>query len=164
MKHHIVVSFEKQKFNTIGLNLHLRRCIQAVLEAQSVPVPCEVSVLVTDDKGIQAINLAQRKLDKPTDVLSFPAFQFEPGKLPEDLTDYLDVETGLLPLGDMVISLTRAKAQAKDYGHSLAREIGYLTVHSILHLLGYDHVDEGPAKQQMRAQEEAILLKIQLPR
>ena len=162
MKHHIVVSFEHRRLNSIGLNLHLRRCIQAVLEAQGVPVPCEINVLVTDDAGIRAINSAYRGIDRETDVLSFPMFSFEPGRLPEDLHAYLDAETGLLPLGDMAISLTRARAQAREYGHSLEREIGYLTIHSILHLLGYDHMDEGPMKQQMRQREEQILQQIQL--
>ena len=164
MKHHIVVAFEHRRLNSIGLNLHLRRCIQAVLEAQGVPVPCEINVLVTDDAGIRAINRAYRDIDRATDVLSFPMFDFTPGQLPEDLTPLLDEETGLLPLGDMAISLTRAREQAREFGHSLEREIGYLTIHSILHLLGYDHVDEGPMKRQMRQREEEILQKIHLPR
>ena len=83
-------------------------------------------------------------------------FQFDPGVLPEDWTEYLDPETDMCPLGDMAISLERAIAQAKEYSHSTRREIGYLTIHSILHLLGYDHMDEGEQKAQMRAREEAI--------
>ena len=83
-------------------------------------------------------------------------FQLEPGKLPEDWEEYLDPETGLCPLGDMCISLERAIAQAKEFGHSVRREVGYLTIHSMLHLLGYDHVDEGEMKAQMRAREELI--------
>ena len=75
-----------------------------------------------------------------------------------------DPETGRVPLGDMAISLERAKQQAQEFGHSTRREVGYLTIHSILHLLGYDHVDEGPMKRQMRAREEAILAEIELPR
>lgn len=164
MNHHIVVSFEKQALDSLPLNLHIRKCIKAVLDAQRAPVPCEINVLITDNMGIQAINQAYRNVDAPTDVLSFPMFDFEPGKLPENLDALLDPETGLLPLGDMVISLERARAQAKDFGHSLKREIGYLTIHSILHLFGYDHMDEGPMKKQMREREEAILKIIQLPR
>ncbi len=164
MNHHIVVSFEKQGLDSLALNLHIRKCIRAVLDAQRIPVPCEINVLITDNMGIQAINQAYRNVDAPTDVLSFPMFDFEPGKLPENIEDLLDPETGLLPLGDMVISLDRAKAQAKEFGHSLKREIGYLTIHSILHLFGYDHMDEGPMKKQMREREEAILKIIQLPR
>ena len=164
MNHHIVIAFDKRRLDSVGLNLHLRKCIRAALEAQNIPVPCEINVLVTDDEGIRAINRAYRQVDAATDVLSFPMFDFTPGALPEDLSAYLDGQTGLLPLGDMAISLPRAKAQAKEYGHSLKREIGYLTVHSVLHLLGYDHMDEGPMKAQMRAKEEEIMQKMDLSR
>ena len=164
MNHHIVISFDKHRLDSVGLNLHLRNCIRAALEAQSVPVPCEINVLVTDDEGIRAVNRAYRQVDAATDVLSFPMFDFTPGELPSDLTPYLDAQTGLLPLGDMAISLPRAKAQAREYGHSLKREIGYLSVHSVLHLLGYDHMDEGPMKALMRAKEEEIMQKMNLSR
>ena len=164
MNHHIVISFDKHRLDSVGLNLHLRNCIRAALEAQGVPVPCEINVLVTDDEGIRAVNRAYRQVDAATDVLSFPMFNFTPGELPSDLTPFLDAQTGLLPLGDMAISLPRARAQAKEYGHSLKREIGYLSVHSVLHLLGYDHMDEGPMKAQMRAKEEEIMQKMDLSR
>ena len=164
MNHQVVISFDRRHLNSIGLNLHLRKCVRVALEAQAIPVPCEINVLVTDDMGIRAINAAYRQVDAATDVLSFPMFDFTPGALPEDLTPYLDAQTGLLPLGDMAISLEHAKAQAKEYGHSLKREIGYLSVHSVLHLLGYDHMDEGPMKAQMRAEEEEIMQKMDLSR
>ena len=106
------------------------------------------------------INRESRHLDKPTDVLSFPMFQLEAGNPPTDWSSYVDPETGLVPLGDMCISLQRAINQAKEFGHSAKREVGYLTIHSMLHLLGYDHLDEGPQKKQMRAREEAIALSI----
>ena len=138
----------------------IRRCIEAVLLAEGIRVPCEINVFVTNDKGIRAINLASRNIDRPTDVLSFPMFQLEAGNPPADWEDYLDPETGLCPLGDMAISLERAIVQAKEFGHSTRREIGYLTIHSILHLLGYDHLDEGPQKAQMRGREEAIAASI----
>ena len=83
-------------------------------------------------------------------------FQLSPGELPETWEEYLDPETDMCPLGDMAISLERAIAQAKEFGHSTKREIGYLTIHSMLHLLGYDHLDEGPMKAQMRSREEEI--------
>ena len=126
----------------------LDRVISATLEAEGVALPCEISVLLTDDAGIHQINREMREVDRPTDVLSFPMFDLEPGQ---------DPETGLVPLGDMCISLERAAAQAEEFGHSVERELSYLTVHSVLHLLGYDHLDEGPMKAQMRAREEAIL-------
>ena len=134
----------------------IKKCIETTLSAEGINVPCEINVLVTNDKGIHAINLASRQIDRPTDVLSFPMFQLEPGNPPQDWEEYLDIATDLCPLGDMCISLERATAQAKDFGHSVKREVGYLTIHSMLHLLGYDHLDEGEMKHQMRAREEAI--------
>lgn len=138
----------------------IKKSIKQTLAAQGVDVPCEINVLITDDPGIRVINNASREIDKATDVLSFPMFELEPGVLPEDWDDYLDPETDRCPLGDMAISLERAVAQAKEYGHSVKREIGYLTIHSMLHLLGYDHMDEGPMKAQMREREELIAAQI----
>ena len=133
----------------------LERVITAALKAEGVEVPCEINVLITDDEGIHQINLEQRGVDRPTDVLSFPMFELTPGDKPSE--EDADPATGLVPLGDMAISLERAAAQAEEYGHPLERELGYLTVHSVLHLLGYDHMDEGPMKAQMRDREEAVL-------
>ena len=138
----------------------IKKCIETTLASEGVSAPCEVNVLVTNDKGIHTINKASRDIDRPTDVLSFPMFTLTPGQPPEDWTEYLDPETGLCPLGDMCISLERAIAQAREFGHSVKREVGYLTIHSMLHLLGYDHLDEGEQKKQMRAREEAIAAKI----
>lgn len=134
----------------------IRKCIEETLRFEGVDAPCEINVFVTNDRGIRAINSASRGIDKPTDVLSFPMFNLEAGVLPESWDAYLDPETGTCPLGDMAISLEHAVAQAKEYGHSVRREVGYLTIHSMLHLLGYDHMDEGKMKVQMRTQEEAI--------
>ena len=142
----------------------LRRVIPAALEAEGVSFPCEVDVLFTDDEGIHAINLEQRGVDRPTDVLSFPMFQLTPGA-PPTLDDVeADPGTGLVPLGDMVLSMERVAAQAREYGHSKRRELSYLVTHSVLHLLGYDHLDEGPMKAQMRAREEAIMTLLGLER
>ena len=152
----ILVRYTNPKDKNPALTIHLHRCIKAALEAQGVTVPCEINVLVTDDQGIRAINKATRNIDKETDVLSFPMFQFTAGAFREDVTAYLDPQTGLLPLGDMTISLERARDQAKRFGNTLKREVGYLTIHSILHLLGYDHLDEGEQKRQMRLREEQI--------
>ena len=165
MKHKIVITFQIEKgVRRLPLWMHLKKCIEATLEAEGLPVPCEINVLVADNQTIKAINKAYRQIDRETDVLSFPMFQFEPGKLPGDLSEHMDPETGLLPLGDMAISYEKAKTQAVEFGHSPKRELGYLTIHSILHLLGYDHVDEGPMKKQMRQREEAICAKIDLER
>ena len=138
----------------------IKQGVESTLVAEGLEIPCEINILVTDDKNIRAINKAYREIDKPTDVLSFPMFQFSAGEYPSDWTEYLDPETGLCPLGDMAISLQRAVAQAKEYGHSTRREIGYLTIHSMLHLLGYDHMDEGEEKAKMRSREEAIAAQI----
>ena len=140
----------------------LRQVIPAALEAEGVEVPCEVDVLFTDDQGIHAVNLEQRGVDAPTDVLSFPMFDLTPGEHPGE--EDTDPGTGLVPLGDMVISLERAKAQGEEFGHGPRRETAYLAVHSVLHLLGYDHLDEGPMKQQMRAREEDILSRLGITR
>ena len=139
-----------------GLTGRMEEVISAALEAEGVELPCEINVLLTDDEGIHQVNLDMREVDRPTDVLSFPMFELEPGVPPQG-EEYLDPATELCPLGDMCISLERAEAQAAEFGHSLEREVCYLTVHSVLHLLGYDHLDEGPMKAQMRAREEAIL-------
>ena len=154
MEHEIIIDAEVEVPE--GLADRLEQVIAAALEAEGVELPCEISVLLTDDAGIHQVNLDMREVDRPTDVLSFPMFELEPGVPPEG-EDYLDPATDLCPLGDMCISLERAQEQAREFGHSLEREICYLTVHSVLHLLGYDHLDEGPMKAQMRAREEAIL-------
>lgn len=154
MEHEIILDTEFEVSETIPAQI--KKVINAALDAEDVSLPCEINVLLTDDEGIHQINLDMRDVDRATDVLSFPMFDLEPGVPPEG-EDYLDPDTGLCPLGDMVISLERAQAQAQEFGHSLEREFCYLTVHSVLHLLGYDHMDEGPMKAQMRAREEAIL-------
>ena len=140
----------------------LRRVISAALAAEGVDLPCEINVLLTDDEGIHQVNREMRQVDRPTDVLSFPMFDLKPGEKPEAGDE--DPESGLVPLGDMCISLERAAAQAGEFGHSLEREVSYLTVHSVLHLLGYDHMDEGPMKRQMRVHEEFILDKLGITR
>lgn len=140
----------------LAITAVIKRCIHTVLSAEKVNVPCEINVLVADDAQIRSINKETRNLDKATDVLSFPMFTLQAGEIPENWDSYVDPETGRCPLGDMVISLERAVAQAKEFGHSTRREVGYLTIHSMLHLLGYDHLDEGPQKAQMREREEMI--------
>lgn len=156
----INISYSTFTIKQLQVNSVIKQCVYAVLEQESIDVDCEVNVLVTNDAGIRAINQASRGIDKPTDVLSFPMFQLEAGNPPADWTEYIDPETGLCPLGDMAISLERAVTQAKEFGHTARREIGYLTIHSMLHLLGYDHLDEGVQKAQMRSREEWIAAQI----
>ena len=156
-----------------GIRAFIRKVIRTALAAEGIDFPCEVDVLLTSDAGIHAINRDQRGVDSPTDVLSFPAFDLEPGDPhalkdsgdpPPLLADMADPGSGRVPLGDMVISMDRVTAQAKEYGHSNRRELAYLVTHSVLHLLGYDHLDEGPQKAQMREREEAILAELNLKR
>lgn len=161
MDHEIIIEAEVDVPE--GLPARIERVIAAALEAEQVELPCEINVLLTDDEGIHQVNLDMRDVDRPTDVLSFPMFELEPGVPPEG-EDYLDPASDLCPLGDMCISLQRAEAQAREFGHSVEREICYLTVHSVLHLLGYDHLDEGPMKAQMREREEAILESLGITR
>ena len=164
MAHRIVVTFEKPSLGNFAVKNHIKKCILAALRCEGVSAPCEINVFVCGDETIRAINKSSREIDKATDVLSFPMFTLTPGAPPASWDEFEDPGTGLVPLGDMAISLERAAQQAKEFGHSTKREVGYLTIHSILHLLGYDHVDEGPMKRQTRAREEAILADIELSR
>lgn len=164
MKHKIIIRYADKKEKNPALTIHINRCISAALETEGVTVPCEINVLVTDDEGIRAINRAYRNIDRETDVLSFPMFDFKEGELPEDLSEFIDPQTGLLPLGDMAISMQRARDQAVRFCNTLKREVGYLTIHSVLHLLGYDHMDEGEQKRRMRMREELIAEKLDILR
>lgn len=139
-----------------GIRLLIRRCCSAVLEMEKFKGPAEVSVMFIDNEQIRQLNRDFRGKDCPTDVLSFP--------LGENGNYDLNNETGAYILGDIVISVPRAIEQAKMYGHSLRREIGFLTVHSMLHLLGYDHENEGLEAVRMREKEEYILNKLGLQR
>lgn len=152
----INITFDCLTIRRYQIESAIRSAIRATLTQEGVSVPCEINVLVTNDRGIRAINSASRDIDRATDVLSFPMFQLEPGNPPEDWSDMLDPETGLCPLGDMALSVDHIISQAKEFGHTIRRETGYLTIHSILHLLGYDHMDDGEMKAHMRAREEAI--------
>ena len=160
MEHQIWV--EEEVPAPAGLAARLEEAVNAALDAEGVDVPCVVEVCLTDDEAIHQTNLEMRGVDRPTDVLSFPMFELQPGEKPR--AEWADPDTDRVLLGDMMISLERAKAQAEEYGHSVEREICYLAVHSVLHLLGYDHLDEGPQKRQMRQREEAILGKLGIVR
>ena len=153
-----VVIENKQKAVKIptGIRLLMRHCCHAVLELENFEGSAEVDISIVDNQEIQEINREHRKIDAVTDVLSFPLGE----------NGHYDVhpETGAKQLGDIVISIERAVAQAEQYGHSLQREMGYLTVHSMLHLLGYDHVDGGLEAVRMREKEEAVMASVGLPR
>ena len=164
MKHLISVHTEVKGENPPHRTALIRKCIRTVLDAEHVTVPCEINVLITDNEGIRVLNREYRNVDAATDVLSFPMFELIPGAFPEDAEDLLDPGDATLPLGDMALSAEKIRAQAAEFGHSEDREIGYLTVHSTLHLLGYDHMDEGKMKRQMREREEYIVSLLGLTR
>ena len=137
------------------------RCIRTVLRMEGVRIPCEINVLFTDDAGIRALNRDLRGVDRATDVLSFPAFNFVPEAF-DPADGEADPESGLLPLGDMALNMDRIRLQGKEYGTGEKHETAYLTVHSVLHLLGYDHMDEGEEKRRMRGRERAIMRAMRL--
>ena len=139
-----------------GVRMLIRRCCHAVLQLEQFRGSAEISVRFVDNDMIRELNKRYRDIDSATDVLSFP--------LGENGVYDQNPETGAFVLGDIVISVPRAMEQATEYGHSLDREIAFLTVHSMLHLLGYDHVNGGLAAVRMREKEEEVLSQLGLKR
>ncbi len=139
-----------------GVRMLVRRCCTAVLVLEKFDDPAEISVRFVDDEEIHALNLQYRNVDNSTDVLSFP--------LGENGVYDTNNDTGAKVLGDIVISIPHAISQAERFGHSLQREIAFLTVHSMLHLLGYDHENGGIESVHMREKEETVLTQLGLPR
>ena len=135
---------------------YVKRAAAAALKAEGVTVPCELDVTLTDDAVIHTINREQRGVDRATDVLSFPMNELTPGAFNPDACEW-DYETERAMLGDMVISMERCAEQAGTYGHSFAHEVSYLTVHSVLHLLGYDHVTPEQERQMFGLQRQLLL-------
>lgn len=153
-----VVIENKQKTVRVptGVRLLIRRCCHATLEMEGFDGSAEVDVSLVDNDMIRRINNEHRGVDAVTDVLSFP--------LGQDGKYDVNPENGAYMLGDIVLSIERAQTQAEQFGHSFQREIGYLTVHSVLHLLGYDHVEGGLDAVRMREKEEAVMNSVGLPR
>ncbi len=153
----VVITNDRKEIKVpTGVRMLVRRCCTAVLVHEEFDGDAEVSVTFVDDERIQELNKQFRNIDRSTDVLSFP--------LGENGVYDINYETGAKLLGDIVISIPHAVAQAEEYGHSLQREIGFLTVHSMLHLLGYDHVNGGLESVRMREKEETVLTKLGLKR
>lgn len=153
MKNGLMIYFENSQDSmeiTYKLKRLIRLSVEAALAFEGYGNTCEVSVTFTDDKGIRELNRNFRNIDSATDVLSFPLFDFEGSE--EPAVDELENM-----LGDIVISLERAKAQSEEYGHSFEREVAFLTVHSMLHLLGYDHVNSEEEELEMRRRQTAIM-------
>lgn len=152
----IITNDQKAVKIPTGVRLLVRRCCNAVLTFEDFSEPAEISVTFVDDRRICELNKEHRNIDSSTDVLSFPLG--ENGEYDRNL------DTGACLLGDIVISVETAVRQAKTYGHTLQREIGFLTVHSMLHLLGYDHVNGGIEAVHMREKEEHVLTELGLKR
>ena len=153
MEHNITVVNEVMQGEVDEI---VAKAVSATLESEKVEQKCDICVIITDDENIHELNLEHRDVDRPTDVLSFPMMELSPGQKIEVNPLELD-ESGAVMLGDIVISLDRAKAQAEEYGHSVEREISFLTVHGMLHLLGYDHeLGEEEEKLHFSRQEEIL--------
>lgn len=157
----VIISNDQKKVKIpTGIRMLIRRCCNATLIMEKFHDSAEISVRFVDNEEIHRLNKQYRDVDAPTDVLSFPL-----GRVDEDGNALYDVnpETGAKVLGDIVISVERAEEQAKEFEHSLQREMAFLTVHSMLHLLGYDHVNGGLEAVRMREKEETVLVQLGLP-
>ena len=150
----IITNKQKTVKIPTGIRMLVRRCCNAVLKLEKFEGPAEISVTFTDNAGIRELNRQYRDKDIDTDVLSFP--------MGENGVYDVDMETGAKILGDVVISMEKARDQAERFGHSFQREVGYLTAHSVLHLLGYDHIDN-LEKVRMREKEELVMEQLGLP-
>lgn len=165
----MTINFEYEAEKRLGLDYEgvLRRVVEACLDYENCPYEAEVNILLTDDEKIREINKDFRKIDKPTDVLSFPFIEYEePGDfsgLEDDIIEAFHPETGELLLGDIVLSVDRVILQAEEYGHSAEREIAFLTAHSMFHLFGYDHMEEKD-RFIMEEKQEAVLNILQILR
>ena len=126
-----------------------RRAVHAALTYEKVEFDCEVSLTFTDNEGIRELNREYRGRDRATDVLSFPMYDFAAGEEPDEIGDFVT-------LGDIVVSLERARSQAEEYGHSFEREMGFLAVHGFLHINGYDHYTPEEEKEMFGLQEEIL--------
>lgn len=164
MEHRIRITPEAEVAELDSVCELITRCACAALEAEGAPEGCFVDVTIVDGETIREINRENRGKDAVTDVLSFPMLEFFNGEWPEDVEEERSPEDGSLFLGDMILNYDRAVEQAEEYGHSVQRECGFLTVHSMLHLLGYDHERSEDERQLQRKQEEAVLSSLGLLR
>ncbi|MBS4794452.1 MAG: rRNA maturation RNase YbeY [Clostridiales bacterium] len=151
----IIHNDQKEVKIPTGLRMLVRRCCNAVLRLEEFGAPAEISVTFVDNKKIHELNKQYRHKDAPTDVLSFP--------MGENGVYDINHDTGAKILGDIVISMEKAVEQAERFDHSLDREVGYLTAHSVLHLLGYDHERGGIDRVRMREKEEQVMTQLGLP-
>lgn len=164
LEHRVTVSSVVEVENQQEITQLIKDCVCQVLHQEEVPLASLVDVTITDDENIRELNQEYRKVDKATDVLSFPLCEFYNGQPLRPLEEEVDYDTGLVPLGDIMLSFEHARSQAEEYGHSIQRECGYLAIHSALHLLGYDHERSEEEKDIMRAREEIALDRLNLSR
>lgn len=162
MEHLIRVTAEVPLENEEEVRALITRCALGALAREKVGFAAFVDVTIVDDENIRALNAEYRDKDAVTDVLSFPMYEFYNGAPREDLEP--DPESGRVMLGDMILNYDRARQQAAEFGHSAARECGFLTVHSVLHLLGFDHERDEEDRALMRGEEEAVLSGLGLTR
>ena len=158
MKQKIMIYFTNSQETypiTYGLKRLIRKSVVSALEYEGFQNDCQVSVTLTDNEGIRALNREYRGIDRETDVLSFPLLEFEGGEEPP-------ADEPEVMLGDIVLSLEKTEAQAEEFGHSFEREAAFLCVHSMLHLLGYDHVDSEAEDMEMRRRQREILERMGL--
>lgn len=166
----MVLIDNRQSYIEVTENLEslVKDVIEKALNLEDVNIDAEVSVIFVDNASIREINREYRGMDKATDVLSFPMLEYPKGKVYKEVCSNgsfndSDLFEGKLILGDMALSLEMVDVQRKEFGHSFEREAAYLIVHSVLHLLGYDHMEE-EEKMRMRSREEEILLSLNLGR
>ena len=152
----ILIRREKRNLGYPNAAALIKKAANRTLQEEGIEEECVFSVLLTDDEGIRAVNRAFRETDAVTDVLSFPMNELTPGAFDPDLCER-EPDTGRILLGDMMLNLVRCAQQGEEFGHGLAHEVQYLTTHSVLHLLGYDHTDDGEMKRQMRRREKTIM-------
>ena len=162
MNHQINIGFDTAVEDEQGVSELIRTCALRVLESERVPFDASIDVTVVDADTIRQMNAEYRDKDAVTDVLSFPMYEFVNGAPQEGLER--EPDTGCVMLGDMILCYTRACEQAAAFGHSPARECGYLTTHSVLHLLGYDHERNDEDTRLMRMKEEDNLAFLGLTR
>ena len=156
----IEIEYEAEKKLDLPYEKIIRDVIEEAMDYEGCPYEAEVSVVLTDNPSIQEINRDYRQIDRPTDVLSFPMVDYErPADfcgLEEQAEDYFNPETGELMLGDIIVSVDKVEEQAEKYGHSQAREMAFLVAHSMLHLFGYDHMEEEERLVMERKQAEIL--------
>ncbi len=156
----INIDFETEKRLQLDWEAIIRDIVEAAVDYENCPYECEVSVLITDNAGIQEINRDMRQIDAPTDVLSFPMAEYvspaDFDALDEEDPSLFDPDTGEFLLGDIVLNQDRIESQAREYGHAEKRELAFLVAHSMLHLFGYDHMEDEERLEMERRQEEIL--------